>query len=88
MFIKGQSVKFKRSNGVWCNGLVKETKGENVTIQWIGANSCRMGTKKLHELFVKKNISLLTKRNILFVSLILGGLLLADSFFYLKKVNF
>ena len=87
MIFKGQKVKFKRTNGTWSVGVVKETNGDFVIVQWLSQDGLQIATKKVHKLLTKPINSIFTKRNSFIIIFVVVFLLLLDSFFYLKKVN-
>ena len=86
-FFIGQKVEFKRTNGTWSIGVVKDILGDYVLVQWLTDDRLQVATKKVHQIFVKsiKN-SNTTTRNSLYIVLLVILLLLLDSFLYLKKV--
>ena len=51
MFHSGENVEFRRSDGTWSFGQVRDTIGDIVTVEWISGN--RRGTKSLNKLLVR-----------------------------------
>ena len=84
MFKVGEIVKFKRSNGSWSIGIIKEIEINNYIIQW-GTKDGLIGTKTVKNVFVKK---LKRRRFLRYLScfLVFSCLLLLDSYIFLKKV--
>ena len=82
----GQKVKFKRSSGMWCHGVVKETIKEFVIVEWISADGSKMCTKKVHQLSVIPINLFVTKKFFVLISIVIIVLLLLDSYFFVKKV--
>ena len=76
MFIVGERVKFKRSDGSWSVGWIKESRNEYYIVQWLANNEDLLGERKVHMLHVKK-----CTRYRLNVLLSIIFIMLFDSFF-------
>jgi hypothetical protein len=83
MFRVGEKIKFKRSDGTWSVGLVKEQNKEFYIVQWLANNQGVVGEKKVHMLNFRK----FTNYKLYFLC-IFTFIMLVDSFFYLRKVRF
>ncbi len=83
MFRVGEKIKFKRSDGTWSVGLVKEQKKEFYIVQWLDNNQGVVGEKKWYMLNIRKFTNY--KPYFLYI---FTFIMLVDSFFYLRKVRF
>ena len=83
MFKIGEKVQFKRSDGSWSVGCVKQIINEYYIIHWLENKHDLVGERKVHMLHVKR-----CSRYRLFSFLFLVLIMLIDSFFYLKRVIF
>ena len=90
MLSKDDAVRFRRSNGDWSNGQIKEIKGEVAIVQW-SPHEKKIGTKIVHTQYVQKlktppktlNIYLC---KIIFLFTLFVFVLIIDNYFQLKEV--
>jgi hypothetical protein len=64
--IIGENIMFKRSNGEWCDGKIKDIMNDYCIVEWY-TSDCKIGTKTV----LKPNIKIKINRRFTFAQVLL-----------------